>query len=104
MSLQNKIFEKYYAAVPKLTYRQISAETGIQITRVFRIVNGSKMRLEEYQAVEQAINRHTEPTEYFEFIELAKNCAELLSADALADLKHILIRKVALANNLSLNN
>lgn len=104
MSLQHKIFQRYYSAVPKLTYRQISKETGIQITRVFRIVNGSKMKLEEYQAVEQAINRHVEPTDYFEFLQLAKNCAEVLSSEALAELKGHLTRKVSLANNLSVGN
>lgn len=102
MSLQKKVFERYYAAVSNLTYKQISNETGIQITRVFRILNGSKMRLDEFQAVEQAIARHTQSSDTFEFMELARSCTEILSEDALNDLKNLLYRKVALASNLSL--
>ncbi len=34
----------------------ISIDTGIQVTRVFRIMNGSKMKLNEYEIFKQRID------------------------------------------------
>lgn len=55
MSLQEKIIYQYKQLYPNDTLREISFKTNIQITRVFRLLNGKKMRLEEYESFHSAI-------------------------------------------------
>ncbi len=55
MSLQNSTIQRYRLFYPQETLREISARTGIQITRVFRLINGKPMRLQEFEAFETAI-------------------------------------------------
>lgn len=55
-SLQKSIINQYQLKYPKHTLKQISSTTGIQITRVFRILNGYDMKLSEYQLFEEAIH------------------------------------------------
>ena len=37
------------------TLKKIAADTGIQITRVFRLFNGSTMKLSEYQIFQHRV-------------------------------------------------
>lgn len=47
--LQQAILRQYQEHFPGLTYRAIAEHTGIQLTRIFRIINGSEMKLREYE-------------------------------------------------------
>jgi len=49
-TLQTSIIQNYRAIYPDHTLKEISNLTGIQLTRVFRILNGSEMKLSEYSA------------------------------------------------------
>ena len=40
-----------------MTLKQIAHDSGIQITRVFRIINGCEMRLKEYLVFEAMIQK-----------------------------------------------
>lgn len=55
MKLQEKILREFQQAFPGETLRNISHLTGIQLTRVFRLMNGSAMKLDEYEAFLAAI-------------------------------------------------
>lgn len=55
MSLQNRILKEYRQHYPQHTLREISHQTGIQLTRVFRLMNGSAMKLEEFESFSNAI-------------------------------------------------
>ena len=55
MSLQSKTIQRYRLLFPNETLKEISARTGIQITRVFRLFNGKPMKLREFEAIEKAI-------------------------------------------------
>lgn len=55
MSLQSRILKEYRQHYPQHTLREISLQTGIQLTRVFRLMNGSSMKLEEFESFSQAI-------------------------------------------------
>ena len=55
MSDQKTILKQYMELNCNPTLKVISEETGIQITRVFRLLNGSKMRLEEFKVFEDAV-------------------------------------------------
>ncbi|MBY0518670.1 MAG: hypothetical protein K2P81_17300 [Bacteriovoracaceae bacterium] len=49
MSLQAKILSQYRKIYPHYTLREISSQTDIQLTRLFRLFNGAPMKLEEYE-------------------------------------------------------
>lgn len=60
MEKQNEIIELYFKTIKgKDTYREISEDTGIQITRIFRILNGSKMKICELEIFEKIIASRT---------------------------------------------
>ena len=45
MSLQARIIKEYRIAYPMQSLNQIAENTGIQVTRVFRLFKGASMRL-----------------------------------------------------------
>lgn len=55
MSLQSRILKEYRQQFPHHTLREISAVTNIQLTRVFRLMNGAAMKLEEFEQFTKAI-------------------------------------------------
>ena len=55
MQLQQTVIKKYIELFPDQTLRKISEQTGIQQTRVFRILNGQEMKLAEYEKFREAI-------------------------------------------------
>jgi hypothetical protein len=59
MSLQKKILNDFRQHFPTHTLREIAALTDIQLTRVFRLINGAPMKLEEFEAFTIAIQNHT---------------------------------------------
>jgi hypothetical protein len=56
MSLQIRIIEQYKKVYPNQTLREISLTTGIQLTRIFRILNGSAMKLSEFEKFQEALD------------------------------------------------
>lgn len=54
MTLQNKTIYRYRRFFPQDTLKQISERTGIQITRVYRLLNGKTMKVRELEAFENA--------------------------------------------------
>ena len=57
MSLQTKILNDFRQRFPTETLREIAALTDIQLTRVFRLMNGAPMKLEEYEAFTIALQK-----------------------------------------------
>ena len=55
MQLQEKTIATYMDLYKKPSFRKISEDTGINLTRVFRLVNGAPMKLEEYSLFEKKI-------------------------------------------------
>lgn len=68
-TLQKTIINQYQEAFPRDTLQEISRKTGIQITRVFRILNGSDMKVKEYEAFQNAIGSIFT---YSDFVDLSK--------------------------------
>jgi hypothetical protein len=77
MSLQKSIIKQYKEIYPKDKLKDISAKTGIQITRIFRILNGSEMKLKEYEVFDEIVNSKTNNAL---IIKLAKDCLLSLSS------------------------
>ena len=55
-SIQIELLEKYMSINNNPTLRFITEDTGIQLTRVFRLFNGSEMKLGEYLKFKDRIN------------------------------------------------
>lgn len=55
--LQQKILIEFKRSYPKDSLQKISKRTGIQITRVFRLLNGSEMKVKEYEAFQSCLNQ-----------------------------------------------
>ena len=92
MDLQKTILNQYMLLNEKPTLKKISEDTGIQLTRVFRILNGSTMKLSEYQIFNKAVKEKMGLTDGLE--EVAFECSLRLSPEAIRDLEIYLKRKI----------
>lgn len=55
MSLQKRTLNEFRLAFPNKSLRETSELTGIQLTRIFRLLNGSPMKVDEYEKFKAAI-------------------------------------------------
>lgn len=62
MCLQTRIIKEYRELFPRYTLRETSAQTGIQLTRIFRIYNGAPMKLGEYELFHEIVHGATAST------------------------------------------
>ena len=92
MELQKIILGQYVLLNEGPTLKTISADTGIQITRVFRLFNGSTMKLCEYQIFQQKVKEKMGLTHGLEAI--AFDCSLKLSPEAIKDIETYLKRKM----------
>ncbi|MEA9356593.1 hypothetical protein SHI21_10275 [Bacteriovorax sp. PP10] len=92
MDLQMTILNQYMLLNNKPTLKKISADTGIQLTRIFRLFNGSTMKLSEYQIFNRKVKEKMGLTDGLEAI--AFECSMKLSPDAIKDLEVFLKRKI----------
>ena len=65
MNLQETVLTKFKAAYPGLSLKEVAELTGIQVTRVFRIFNGSEMKLKEFEVLEKILQERNESGETF---------------------------------------
>jgi hypothetical protein len=56
MKLQEKILRQYLLINDEPTLKDMAHDTGIQVTRVFRILNGSSMKLSEYEIIRKKVS------------------------------------------------
>lgn len=92
MEIQKTILNQYMLLNGEPTLKRISKDTGIQITRVFRLFNGSKMKLSEYQIFKQKVKEKMGLTEGLEA--MAFECSIRLSPEAIKELEIFLKRKI----------
>lgn len=96
MSLQNKIISRYRLFYPNQTLREVSARTGIQITRVFRLFNGKPMKVGELEAFEKAItDKMAENPDFSRLHHAVEEASSLLTNDEIGRIADYLERKVA---------
>lgn len=89
MSLQNRTLRQYMELRNQPSLKVISEETGIQQTRVFRLLNGARMRLDEWEIFDNIINQSTTDLEI-----LARECLNELSLVQLTEVKQIMEKKL----------
>lgn len=96
MNLQNKTIQRYRLFFPNETLREVSARTGIQITRVFRLFNGKPMKLGEFEAFEKAIaEKLAENPSFARLNSIVEEASSLLTNDEIEKLADYMERKVA---------
>lgn len=96
MSLQDKTLHRYRLFFPKETLREISSRTGIQITRVFRLLNGKPMKVEELEAFEKVINQKIAENPNFSRLNyVVEEAASLLTNEELGKIADYMERRVA---------
>ena len=94
MELQKMVLSQYMLLNKKPTFKKTAADTGIQITRVFRLFNGSTMKLSEYQTFQRKVKEKMGLTDSLE--EIAFNCSLNLSPEAIKEIEVLLKRKLAI--------
>lgn len=78
MCLQKTVLKQYKSIYPNDKLKDISNRTNIQITRVFRLMNGSEMKLCEYEAFEKCLPKNRSVSE---FLDVAQKCLDTLSLE-----------------------
>lgn len=78
MKLQSKVLDRFKKNYPDLSYKQISNLTGIEKSRVFRIFNGSELKISELEIFDNLNHKATTPGN-IEFIDTAKKCLTTLN-------------------------
>lgn len=94
MDLQNTILKQYMLLNQDPTLKKISLETGIQQTRVFRLMNGSKMKLSEYEIFQQQVKVKMGLSHGLEA--LAQECFNKLSTESVKEIENFMSRKMAM--------
>lgn len=89
---QRLLLNEYMKLNNRPSFKKISEDTGIQTTRVFRLFNGSKMKLCEYQIFKNKIESKINSGPSLE--KLAYECSVKLSSSAREELVKILMRKL----------
>ncbi len=56
MTVQKSLLDNYLKKYGRPTLKEISLMTGINATRVFRVLNGAKLKLDEYLIFKNLVN------------------------------------------------
>ena len=96
MSLQKLVTKRYMSLHNHPTLRSISKDTGVQITRTFRILNGASMKLSEYEIFKTKIREKMESLGKLET--LVEECSLKLSPFEIDEVNALLDKKLKLLN------
>lgn len=94
MFLQEKVLKQYFELMKKPTFKEMAEDTGIQVTRIFRLFNKAPMKLDEFQIFERRVKELTGMTSTLE--DMAYECSISLGVEAVKDLELYLLRKLQL--------
>ena len=72
MKLQDWIIDKYTNLYGLKTLKEISKDTGIQVTRVFRLMHGKEMKIGEFEIFQEKVFNNFEKGS--SVLELANEC------------------------------
>ena len=87
---QMEIIRQYMELNDNPTMRWISIDTGIQLTRVFRLINECQMKLEEYFIFRNKVMEKLNTDK--DFSALAMECEDKLSVSSIAELSQLMKR------------
>jgi hypothetical protein len=96
MNLQKTILKQYMLLNQEPTLKRIATDTGIQQTRVFRLLNGSLMKLSEYEIFHKKVQEKMGLTNGLE--SLAQECFKNLKTESIKEIETFMHRKMAIWN------
>lgn len=88
MKTQLNVIKQFMMIFKKPTLNKISTMTGIQLTRVFRIINGSEMKLSEYEIFQEKIDDEVGIDRTLR--DLLNNCEHKLSRRGILEIQDLL--------------
>lgn len=95
MELQQRILDQYINMAPNQTLKKMSGETGLSISRLFRLLNGRVMKLSEYETIKRVISHKAGDEDSWS--QLIRDCQRLLSKDRLNHLEEHIRRELSYA-------
>lgn len=96
MTLQEKTIQRYRQLFPNQPLREVSARTGIQITRVFRLFNGKVMKVKELEAFERVISdKLAENPSFGKLANIVEDASSQLTNHELSKIAEYIARKVS---------
>lgn len=90
MTLQKRTLRQYMELRQNPTLKAIADETGIELTRIFRIMNGTKMRLDEWEIFNSIIVASDNELE-----KLTRDCLRELSIEQLGEVRAVMQKKLS---------
>lgn len=98
--IQKNTLAEYMSLFKRPTIINLSNDSGIQKTRLFRLINGMDMRLSEYLILKERITSLSNSEGSLE--RLSRECENNLSALEVSKLSKILARKLRESNLLKI--
>ncbi|MFA5583405.1 MAG: hypothetical protein WDA09_04245 [Bacteriovoracaceae bacterium] len=94
-TLEKEVIRRYRQVFPHDTLKAISEKTGIQITRVFRIMNGKPMKVKELEVFENILKTQCGGNKSSTEIDrLTKVAVSILSIKDLEQIINLIERKI----------
>ena len=90
MKLQKWVIEKYIDLTGLNTLNEISKDTGIQVTRVFRLIHGKEMKLKEYEIFQSKVFKNLKKSS--SILSLINECLLKLGDQKLEEIDELLRR------------
>ncbi len=94
--MQKSVLKQYLDLYNNPTLRVMSKDTGIQLTRIFRLLNGSRMKVAEYEIFKKRVNDKIGDGASLE--KLALDCSTKLSVSGIREIETLMERKLRLQN------
>jgi hypothetical protein len=94
MNSQLLIIKQYLLTYQNPTIKQISIQTGIQQTRVFRLLNGSEMKISEYEIFLNLIKKKIGSNNHLN--SLLEACCLKLNSKSIQEIENLMLRKLAI--------
>lgn len=93
MQVQKELIESYLKKTSYPGLKEIAAQTGLNISRVFRILNGAKLKLDEYLIFKNLVDDKISDKSEEEFVALLKRLTQKEAKDEIFNFIERSIRK-----------
>lgn len=96
MNMQDSLIEKLNTTFPDITLKEISKRTGIQLTRVFRILNGYEMKVHEYEKLDELIRSQSHTCSFSDHMKVYLKYLNLQNIDQQKNLERKYLKLIEL--------
>tara|TARA_Y100001958_G_C21165783_1_gene498675 strand:- start:534 stop:827 length:294 start_codon:yes stop_codon:yes gene_type:complete len=95
------VIDKYIRSTGFKTLKEISKDTGIQLTRVFRILHGKEMKLKEFEIFQKKSLFNLDKT--LKIVSLANECAFKLDEEKILEITNFMKRTIKISELKKIN-